>query len=477
MNILFVASESVPFIKTGGLGDVIGSLPKALKQKKLNVKVIVPLYKSILESYAEQMNYVSETTVELSWRKLYCGIFEMEHEGVEFYFLDNQQYFNRDSTYGYDDDLERFAFFSKASLEILPKIGFKPDVIHAHDWHTGLVPLFLKAFYGGDSFYRGIKTVFTIHNLHYQGVFGREKLGDVLGLDESYFNSDSLEYHGDINCMKAGIVYSDKLTTVSETYSEEIKQPYFGEGLEGILKAREADLTGIVNGLDYELYNPEKDKNIPVHYNLKTLNKKSENKLKLQKELGLQENLEAPVLGLVSRLVDAKGIDLILHIMEELLHTTDVQMVLLGTGDKRYEDSFRYMESKYRGRVVSYIGFRVDLSHRIYAGADMLLMPSRFEPCGLSQLIALRYGTIPIVRETGGLNDTVSPYSDKNKDGNGFTFKHFNAHDMMHVIKEALEHYGNEKVWKHIVKNAMKSDYSWDKSAKDYIALYRGLKR
>lgn len=477
MNILFAASEAVPFIKTGGLGDVIGSLPKALKNKKLNVKVVLPLYSSILNKYAEDMNYVSDITVELSWRKLYCGIFEMEHEGVEFYFIDNQQYFNRESAYGYDDDLERFAFFSKAVLAMLPKIGFKPDVIHAHDWHTGLLPLFLKAFYSGDSFYRGIKTVFTIHNLHYQGVFGREKLGDVLGLDESYFNSESIEYHGDINCMKAGIVYSDKLTTVSKTYSEEIKQPYFGEGLEGILRARESDLTGIVNGLDYELYNPEKDKNIAVHYSAKTLSKKSENKLKLQKELGLEEDPKVPVLGLVSRLVDAKGIDLILHIMEELLHTSDVQMVLLGTGDKRYEDSLRYMENKYRGRVVSYIGFRVDLSHRIYAGADMLLMPSKFEPCGLSQLIALRYGTIPIVRETGGLNDTVSPYSEKAKEGNGFTFKHFNAHDMMHVIKEALEYYGNEKVWKHIVKNAMKSDYSWEKSAKDYIALYRELKR
>lgn len=477
MNILFIAAESVPFVKTGGLGDVIGSLPKSLKQKNTDVKVIIPLYRSILEKYAEQLKYVSDITVELSWRKLYCGVFEMEHDGVKFYFIDNQQYFNRENPYGYDDDLERFAFFSKAALSILPEIGFKPDIIHAHDWHTGLVPLFLKAFYSQDKFYSGIKTVFTIHNLHYQGVFGKEKLGDVLGLDDSYFNSDLLEYHGDINCMKAGIVYSDKLTTVSKTYSEEIKQPYFGEGLEGILKKREKDLTGIVNGIDYELYNPEKDKNIPVHYSAKTIEKKAINKQKLQNELGLVENPEVPVLGLVSRLVDAKGIDLILHIMEELLHTTDVQMVLLGTGDKRYEDSLRYMESKYRGRVVSYIGFRVDLSHRIYAGADMLLMPSRFEPCGLSQLIALRYGTIPVVRETGGLNDTVFSYSPKNKTGNGFTFKNFNAHDMMYVIRDALEYYSDRKAWRHIVKNAIKSDYSWKKSAEAYIGLYRELKR
>lgn len=475
MKVLFVASESVPFIKTGGLGDVIGSLPKSLKQKKVNVRVVIPLYKSILEKYGEELKYVTDITVDLSWRKLYCGVFELEHEGVQFYFIDNQQYFNRDSAYGYDDDVERFAFFSKAALEILPEIGFKPDVIHAHDWHTGLTPLFLRAFFQEDKFYKDIQTVFTIHNLHYQGVFGKDKLGDVLGLDESYFNSESLEYHGDINCMKAGIVYSDKLTTVSKTYSEEIKYPYFGEGLDGILKKREGDLKGIINGIDYDLYNPEKDPNIPKNYSLKTISEKAINKQKLQLELGLEENPDIPVIGVVSRLVDAKGIDLILHVMEELLHTTDIQIVLLGSGEKRYEDSLRYMEHKYRGRVVSYIGFRVDLSHRIYAGADMFLMPSRFEPCGLSQLIALRYGTVPIVRETGGLNDTVFSYSYKNKSGNGFTFENFNAHDMMDTIRTSIELYKDKKIWKNIVKNAMKSDYSWDKSAKEYIELYKKL--
>jgi starch synthase len=475
LKVLFVASESVPFIKTGGLGDVIGSLPKTLKQKKNDVRVIIPLYRSIVDKYSEDLKYITDLSVQVSWRTLYCGVFELEHEGVKFYFIDNQQYFNRDDAYGYDDDLDRFAFFSKAALEILPKIKYKPDIIHAHDWHASLVPFFLKVFYSQDPFYSKIKTVFTIHNLHYQGVFGKEKLGDVIGVGEDYFHADALEYHGDINCMKAGIMFSDQITTVSETYSNEIKSPYFGEGLEGVLNKRADDLKGIINGIDYELYNPETDKNIPQNFDVKTFGDKEINKVKLQRELGLEVDSNIPMVAVISRLVEAKGVDLILHVMEELLHTRNFQMVILGSGERRYEDSFRYMENNYKKKVVSYIGFRVDLSHRIYGAADMLLMPSRFEPCGLSQLIALRYGTVPIVRETGGLNDTVFSYSEENTKGNGFTFTNYNAHDFMNVIRTALDYYEDKKAWKQVVKNAMKSDYSWNKSAKEYIELYKKL--
>lgn len=475
MKVLFVAAEGVPFIKSGGLADVIGSLPKALKEKDVNVKVILPLYKEITEKYGDKLKYKTNINIRLAWRNKYCGVFKMKHEGVSFYFIDNEYYFNRDGIYGYFDDAERFAFFSKASLEILKVIDYKPDVIHLHDWHTAFASVFLKSHFLYDDYYKDMKTLFTIHNLHYQGVFSKEILGNILDIGEEHFTNESLEYHGAVNSMKGGLFYSDKISTVSKTYAKEITYSYFGEGLDGVLRKRERDLTGIINGIDEKEYNPADDEYIYKEYSYKNIENKLENKIKLQEELNLEVNKEIPMIAIVSRLVAIKGIDLIMHIMEEMLDTLDVQVVVLGTGDKKYEDGFKYFENKYKGKLSANIKFNNELAHKIYAGADMFLMPSQLEPCGLSQLISMRYGTIPIVRETGGLKDTVKYYSKETNEGNGFTFNTFNAHDMFFTIKKAIEAYQDKNVWKKIVKNAMKADYSWDKSADEYIEIYKDL--
>ena len=475
MKVLFVASEGVPFIKSGGLADVIGSLPKALNEKDVEVKVILPLYQAISAEYGKKLKFVANINVRVGWRKKYCGIFKMKHEGVIFYFIDNEYYFNRDGLYGYFDDAERFAFFSKAAIEILPTIEYKPDVIHLHDWHTALASVFLKSHFLYNDYYKDMKTLFTVHNLHYQGVFSKDILGDVLDLGEEHFTSDSLEFNGAVNVMKGGLLYSDKISTVSKSYAKEITYPYFGEGLDGVLRKREKDLTGIINGIDEEEYNPEKNKYIYKNYNYKKIEDKLENKLKLQKELNLKVSKSTPIIAIVSRLVPIKGMDLIIHSMEELLNTEDVQIVILGTGDKQYEDSFKYFEHKYSDRLSANIRFNNELAHKIYASSDMFLMPSQLEPCGLSQLISLRYGTIPIVRETGGLKDTVTYYDKSKNTGNGFTFQTFNAHDMLFTIRDAVETYKDKKTWKKIIGNAMKADYSWDKSADEYIKIYEEL--
>lgn len=475
MKVLFVASEGVPFIKSGGLADVIGSLPKALKERDIEVKVILPLYKEISAKYSKKLKYKGQINVRIGWRNKYCGIFKMKHEGVKFYFIDNEYYFNRDGLYGYYDDAERFAFFSKAALEILPTIDYKPDVIHLHDWHTAFASVFLKSHFLHDNYYSDMKTLFTVHNLHYQGVFSKSILGNILDLGSEHFTVDSLEYNGAVNSMKGGLVYSDKISTVSKSYAKEITYPYFGEGLDGVLRKREKDLTGIVNGIDEELYNPKDDEYIYKQYSYKTIEDKLKNKTKLQKELGLKVDKNIPVIAIISRLVPIKGMDLIMHAMEEILSTLDVQIVVLGTGDKEYEDGFKYFAHKYSDKLSANIRFNNELAHKIYAGSDIFLMPSQLEPCGLSQLISFRYGTIPIVRETGGLRDTVTYYDKKTNTGNGFTFKTFNAHDMLFTIKNAIELYQDKKLWKKIIKNAMSGDYSWDKSASEYIEIYKEL--
>lgn len=475
MKVLFVASEGVPFIKSGGLADVIGSLPKALKERDIEVKVILPLYKEISAKYSKELKYKGQINVRIGWRNKYCGIFKMKHEGVNFYFIDNEYYFNRDGLYGYYDDAERFAFFSKAALEILPTIDYKPDVIHLHDWHTAFASVFLKSHFLHDNYYSDMKTLFTVHNLHYQGVFSKSILDNILDLGLEHFTVDSLEYNGAVNSMKGGLVYSDKISTVSRSYAKEITYPYFGEGLDGVLRKREKDLTGIVNGIDEELYNPKEDEYIYKQYSYKTIEDKLKNKTKLQKDLGLKVDKNIPVIAIISRLVPIKGMDLIMHAMEEILSTLDVQIVVLGTGDKNYEDGFKYFAHKYSDKLSANIRFNNELAHKIYAGSDIFLMPSQLEPCGLSQLISLRYGTIPIVRETGGLRDTITYYDKKTDTGNGFTFKTFNAHDMLFTIKNAIELYQDKKTWEKIIKNAMSGDYSWDKSASEYIEIYKDL--
>lgn len=475
MKVLFIASESVPFIKSGGLADVIGSLPQALKKKKLEVRVVLPLYKEISSRYDKELKFKTNITVKVGWRNKYCGVFEMEQGGITFYFIDNEYYFNRDGLYGYFDDAERFAFFSKAALEILPAVKYKPDVIHLHDWHTALASVFLKSHFLDNDYYKDIKTLFTVHNLHYQGIFSKSILRNILDLGEEHFTHDSLEFNGAVNVMKGGLMYSDKISTVSKTYAKEITYPYFGEGLDGVLRKRQDDLTGIINGIDDKEYNPEDDKHIYKEYSYKKLEDKYKNKTRLQKELKLEVNKDIPIIAIVSRLVSIKGMDLIMHSMEELLNTVNVQVVVLGTGDKKYEDGFKYFDYKYKGKLSANIAFSNEMSHKIYAAADMFLMPSQLEPCGLSQLISLRYGTIPIVREIGGLSDTVTYFDKKTGVGNGFTFKTFNAHDMLFTIKKAVEVYNDKPTWKKIIKNAMSADYSWDKSASEYIKIYEDL--
>ncbi|MGO1711886.1 MAG: glycogen synthase, partial [Senegalia sp. (in: firmicutes)] len=392
-------------------------------------------------------------------------------EGVSYYFIDNEYYFARENLYGEIDDGERFIFFSKA-VSLLPKIlKFKPNIIHANDWHTGLIPLYIKDFAKGDDFYKDIKTIYTIHNLKYQGVFPPDILEGVAGLSIDYFNEEALKFYENINFMKAGIVFSDALTTVSKSYAEEIKYSFFGEDLEGIIKKHENKLFGIVNGIDYNKYNPLTDSNIDENYNKKTINKKNENKIALQKLYGLPVRKDIPLIAMVTRLVSMKGLDLVTHILDELL-CEDVQFIMLGTGDKEYEDIFNQFEEKYPKKLASKIYFNEAESHKIYAGADMFLMPSMKEPCGISQLISLRYGTIPIVREVGGLKDTIIPYNQYDGSGNGFSFENFNAHELLFTVKRTLDVYNDKTKWEKLMINAMDSKNDWKKSSNEYIEIY-----
>lgn len=473
IKVLFIAAEAIPYMKTGGLGEVVGSLPKALLKQGIDVRIIIPKYRDLNPAYREKMVFRKDFDVPLAWRKQYGGILTLEEEGLVSYFLDNEYYFKRDGFYGYYDEAERFAYFSRAVLRSLPFLDFKPDIVHCHDWHTGLIPLFLKSFYQEDEFYRNIKSVFTIHNLKYQGLFSHWILGDLLDLSQRYFTPDKLEYHGQVNFMKGGIVFADQVTTVSKTYAEEIKSAYYGEGLDGILRNHSYKLRGILNGIDYQDYNPQTDPRLKVRYTNRQ--GKMLNKLKLQKELGLIEKENIPLLAIVSRLTEQKGLDLFLHIFEEIIQE-DFQLVILGTGEKKYEDFFQDKAYHHGKKVKALIKFDEGLARRIYASADILLMPSKFEPCGLSQMIALRYGALPLVRETGGLKDTVIPYNEYTQEGNGFSFTNYNAHDLMFTMRKALKLYKNKATWEKIVNNALLSDFSWDESALKYLALYEQLK-
>ncbi len=475
MKILFVASEAAPFLKTGGLADVAHSLPKSLKKSGVDIRVIIPKYGKISDEFKEQMDHVAEFTVPVGWRNQYCGLDHLKYDGIDFYFMDNEYYFKRNEPYGHYDDGEIFAFFSRGVLESIKHIdNFIPDVIHCNDWHTGMIPVFLEAFYRYDVRFQNIKTMYTIHNLRYQGIFSKTILTELLGLDYSFFTEDKLKYYDAVSFMKGGIVYADIVTTVSETYANEIRTPYYGENLDGLLNAVSDKLYGIVNGIDHDAYNPRRDKDIPKTFGLTTMKNKFIDKAELQKELGLPVNKDIPVIGLVSRLVNQKGLDLIKGVIEEILHL-DIQLVILGTGDQTYEDLFEYYSHIYPEKLSSNIGFSDKLAKLIYAGADMFLMPSLFEPCGIGQLIALRYGTVPIVRETGGLKDTITPYNKFTGEGNGFSFTNYNAHDMLNVIQLAAETYKDKKQWLVIQKNGMKAETSWKDSAKKYNDLYKKL--
>lgn len=475
LKVLFVAAEAVPFIKTGGLADVAGSLPKALTAQGVDIRVVMPKYENIPKEYQNKMKHIGETTICLSWRNQYCGIEKLEQEGVPFYFVDNEYYFKRSGLYGYDDDAERFAFFSKAVFEILPLIDFVPDIIHCNDWHTGMVSVFLKDQY--QSKYPKMKSVYTIHNLRYQGVFDKEIIGDILGIDWKHFHEGGIEFDGAVNYMKSGIVYSDFITTVSQSYAEEIKCPFYGEKLDALLREKSHCLAGIINGIDYDVYDPRKDEMIYHKYSMENVYDKVENKVKLQEKLGLPQNRSIPMIGIVARLVAPKGLDLIAHIIEELISGENIQIVILGTGESHYEELFRNLAWKYPRKVSANILFDNELAQQIYASADMFLMPSQYEPCGIGQLIALKYGTIPIVRETGGLKDSVKPYNKYDGTGNGFSFANYNAHELLFAIKKALGAYDDKSVWQGIIKNAMKGDFSWQRSAKQYLKLYENLRK
>ena len=473
MKVLFVASEAAPFIKTGGLADVMGALPKALQALGVEPALVIPNYEGVGEAYKNAMETVYEGSMDLSWRNQYLGVKKLVQDGIPVYFIDNEYYFKRDKLYGYDDDAERFAYFSKAALAMLHYIDFKPDVIHTNDWHTGLLGAYLKEDFMQDPYFQGMKNVYTIHNLKYQGVFGRNIVEDVLGLPLRLLYIGNIENAGDVNFMKAGMCYADFITTVSPSYAEEITYPYFGEGLEDYVALCAGKISGILNGLDEQEYNPETDPYIPVRFDASNvLVKKPLAKEALQRELGLTVNREIPVLGMITRLVEAKGLDLVMHIMDELMEE-QVQLVVVGTGDEEYADALRELAWRHPGSVSVNILFNEGLARRVYAGSDMFIMPSRYEACGLSQMIAMRYGTVPVVRETGGLKDSVINFDKySTPEGNGFSFANFNAHELLFTIKRGLTCYAAKPLWEKIVYNAMHSDNSWNRSAQAYADLY-----
>ncbi len=469
MKILYASSEALPFIASGGLADVAGSLPVALNAAGNDCRVVMPLYSTIKKDLRDSLKFICEFSVPVSWRNQYCGIYEGQANGVTYYLIDNEYYFKRNTIYGHYDDAERFTFFSRAILEMLAHIDFKPDVMNCNDWQTALVPVFYNIYYKHLDEYKGIKTVFTIHNIQYQGQYGMDVCGDILGLPD-YLKS-IVEYDGCVNFMKGAFECADKITTVSPTYAEEILHPYFSHGLDPVLSGMQYKLTGFLNGIDQDVYNPETDPAIPAHFNVDNKAGKAICKRELLKEMGLPDGKE-PVIGIVTRLVSHKGLDLVKCVFEEMVHL-GYKFTILGSGEKIYEDFFREMAFRYPDRVAVTIGFIPDLAHRIYAGADIFLMPSQSEPCGLAQMVSLRYGTIPIVRETGGLKDSIKDCGGKG--GNGFTFKTYNAHDMLDATVRARAYYDQRMKWGKLVSHALREDFSWDKSAQLYIGLYKEI--
>ena len=475
MKILFVGAEAVPFISTGGLGDVLGSLPQAIASvnKNADVRVVLPLYQKIKEKYASELEYVGNTTVGLSWRNQYCGIYKCEMGGVIYYFLDNEYYFKRGSVYGDFDDAERFAFFGKAVLDIMPVIDFYPDIMHTNDWQSASSVIYLKRKYFMNPYYCDIKTIYTIHNIDYQGIFSMSILGDVFGLD-CFGDRSIVEYNGNINLTKGAIVCADVVSTVSQKYANEIQTEFYSSGLHYILHQYSDKLTGIVNGIDVNYYNPSNDTVIAEKFSSNDLSGKTECKRQLQEMCGLETNPDIPVVSMISRLASHKGFDLVKFILPEMLDL-GIQFVLLGTGEYELEEYFKSIQARYPDKVKVFLEFNKDLSKKIYAGSDIFLMPSKSEPCGLSQMICSAYGTVPVVRETGGLYDTIKPYNIYNGEGNGFTFANYNAHEMKDALQRAVELYNNKKKWTMLVKTAMETDFSWNVSANKYIEMYRNV--
>jgi len=468
-KIIFLGSEAAPFIATGGLADVLGSLPKALaKNKSLDVSVILPLYGNISEEYKSKFTFLANFKVTVSWRLQYCGVFYYEYQGVKFYFIDNEYYFKREGNiYGFYDDGERFSFFSRAALDTIARLNIYPDILHCNDWQTAASIIFLKGMYYGDENFRKIKSIFTIHNIEYQGKFDMFTFGDVFGFSESIKNF--VELDGAVNLMKGAIEMSDIVSTVSPTYAEEIKTPYFAHGLDGIINKNSHKLCGILNGIDIDYYNPETDKCLFKNYSVEDKSGKAVCKAELQKMLNLPIRADVPIISIISRLVSHKGLDLVKYALESLL-SQDVQVIILGKGEIAYENYFTHIANSYKGKCATIIAYNQDLSRKIYSGSDLFLMPSKMEPCGLSQMIASRYGTVPIVRETGGLNDSIKAYTGVK--GNGFTFHDYNAHDMLYVINDAIRVYHDKEAWADVQNRVMTTDFSWKVQAGEYEKLY-----
>ena len=475
MKILYATSEAVPFCKTGGLADVAGSLPKALAEQGAEVAVILPLYQRVKERFGGQLKFECYDYVNLAWRHSYCGLFSLERDGVTWYFLDNEQYFNRPDLYGYMDDGERFGFFSRAIVRMLPHLKFWPEVIHCNDWQTALVPIYLKDDGVREDRFRGIKTALTIHNIEYQGRYGMESLGDLFGLDHGWADDGTIVMDGDVNLLKGAILCADAVNAVSPTYANELKLAYFAHRMENIMRRCEYKLSGVLNGIDMKLYDPATDQRITANYSVDDLSGKNADKAHLQKIMGLREDPNVPIVAIVSRLVSHKGLDLICEVLHDMMELP-MQLVVLGKGDRKYEEFFHWAAQQYNGRMAVRLDYNEELSMAIYAGADLFLMPSKSEPCGLSQMIAMRYGTVPIVRETGGLKDTVQPYEAWRDAGNGFTFANYASGDMLYVIREAVYLYKDyPDAFSRLRKRAMKCDFSWARSARDYLRIYANI--
>ncbi|MDR3225420.1 MAG: glycogen synthase GlgA [Clostridiales Family XIII bacterium] len=473
MKVLFVASEALPFVKTGGLADVAYALPKALLKAGVDVAVMLPKHCVIKAAHQEELTTIAETEIGLGWRTKYMGIQTLVKGGIRYYFIDNEEYFGGPVYMGGDAETEQYLYFCRAVLAALPFVDFKPDILHCNDWHTGMIPMLLRTQLGLTEVGH-IKTVFTIHNIKFQGQMGFKLMQDVLSVPKRYYTPEYVEQDGAANMMKAALVFSDRITTVSPTYAQEILHPFFGMGMEGILRARQADLFGILNGVDTDDFDPEADPALPAHFDRDHLAGKRECKKALRTEFEMGIKLTDPVLCMVTRLTSQKGLDLVQYVLEELL-LEDVGFILVGSGDEKYADFFNYIAAKYPAKSGIWIGYNEHLAHRVYAGSDFLLMPSEFEPCGLSQMIAQRYGTLPIVRETGGLADTVSPYNQYTKSGDGFSFSPFNAHDMLHSIRLALSVYRDKPMLRRLRQNAMQKDNSFLASAGKYKELYGTL--
>ena len=475
MKILYAASEAVPFCKTGGLADVAGSLPEALAAQGAEVAVVLPLYQKVRERFGSQLTFECYDYVDLAWRHSYCGLFSLEKDGVTWYFLDNEQYFNRPELYGYMDDGERFGFFSRAVVRMLPHFRFWPDVLHCNDWQTALVPIYLKDDGVREERFRSIRTVLSIHNIEYQGRYGRQTLGDLFGLDHGWADDGTILMDGDVNLLKGAILCADAVNAVSPTYANELKMPYFAHRLDGIMRRCGYKLSGVLNGIDVKRYDPATDSHIAANYTAEDMAGKQADKAELQKLMGLRQEPYVPIVGIVSRLVSHKGLDLVCEVLHDMMELP-LQLVILGKGDRKYEEFFQWAANQYPGRMAVRLDYNEELSMAIYAGADLFLMPSRSEPCGLSQMIAMRYGTVPIVRETGGLKDTVTPYEAWRDSGNGFTFANYASSDMLYVIREAVYLYKDyPDAFARLRARAMACDFSWARSAGEYLHIYSAV--